>query len=386
MRILHVITRLILGGAQQNTVMCCAHHVDQGHPTALIYGPIYGPEGTLLAEARDSGALLQEMPALRRSIHPWHDPVCYTALRMFIRKHQPDVVHTHSSKAGILGRLAAWHENVPCVVHTVHGLPFHDRQWRAVFAGYVQAEKIAARRCHHLIAITRAMVDAFDAQGIADPSMFTVIPSGLDIARLTPPPGSREMVRKELGIAPDAPVLGIVARFDPLKGQDDLLSIFPSLQKDVPGLKLLMVGDGWDKPRIEQMARDKGIGSDVIFTGLVPQERVAELCSAMDVKALPSYQEGQSRTLLEALLGGAAVVGYDVGGIPEVCRDGQTGRLVPMGDTAALRLAIIGLLRDPAERHRLVTEGRRLVTREYDARDMVRRVEQVYATVLEANT
>lgn len=380
MKILHIITRLILGGAQQNTVMCCAAQVRSGHDVALAYGPIYGPEGSLLDDARASGATLIEVPTLRRSILPGHDFLCYRALRRIIRAHKPDVVHTHSSKAGIVGRAAAWAEHVPAVVHTVHGLPFHDRQNPLIHRAYVAAERWAARRCHHLIAITPAMVDAFVEKGIAPRERFSVIPSGVDLTMFTPRPGAREAIRRRYNIASDAPVVGIVARLDPLKGHDDLLAIVDELAAKRPRLRMLFVGDGWHRAALE---RHPAVRSGrVVMTGLVPPERVADLLAAMDVKVLPSYQEGQSRTLVEALVAGCGIVGYDVGGIGSVCIDQQTGRLVPVGDRAALGEAIGWMLDHPEERRALVERGRSHVREHFDARTMVEQVEAVYHRLL----
>lgn len=180
MKILHVITRLILGGAQQNTVMCCRAQVSGGHQVWLAYGPIYGPEGSLLEEAQASGAKLVQINAMRRTVLPFHDLRCYAALRRLIREIQPDIVHTHSSKAGILGRAAAWRQRVPAVIHTIHGLPFHTRQTRLLYKGYVAAERWAARRCHRLIGLTQAMCDAFAEHGIGRAEQFYVVPSGVD--------------------------------------------------------------------------------------------------------------------------------------------------------------------------------------------------------------
>lgn len=395
MRILHVITRLILGGAQQNTVLTCAAQVAAGHEVWLAYGPIYGPEGSLLDEARRSGAKLVELPCMRRALLPVHDVLCYRSLRRLIREIGPDVVHTHSSKAGILGRAAAWAERGrrsrtssdglrPVVIHTVHGLPFHERQPAPINFLYVVLERFAAKRCDRILGITRAMTDAFLQNSIGEPGQFDVVPSGVDIASFAPPsPEKREKVRRELGIAPDAPVVGIVARLDKLKGHDDLLDVMPRLISELSGVRLLIVGDGWHRAALEARVKNEGLSGCVIFTGLVPPARVGEMIGAMDVNALPSYQEGQARTLVQALLCGCAIVGYDAGGIGEVCIDGKTGRLVPVGDRDALAEAILFLLRHPVERRRLAEEGQRHARAHFDARKMTARLEEIYTDALQ---
>lgn len=386
MKILHVITRLIQGGAQQNTVLSCKAQRSAGHDVTLAYGPIYGPEGSLLDEAKATGAKLVEVPSMVRAIHPWKDWCCYRELRRLARETRPDVVHTHSTKAGIVGRAAAWAEEVPAVIHTVHGLPFHERQNRTIHRAYVAAERWAAKRCHHLIAITAAMVQAFNEAQIAPPDKFTIIPSGVNLNRFrVDREAMRSGVRESWQIPIDAPVLGIVARLDPLKGHDDLLDLLPTLLERIPELRLVFIGDGWHRDHLERRVTSEGFRDPVIFTGLVEHRDVARLLTAVDVKALPSYQEGQSRTLVEALLCGCAIVAYDVGGIGSVCIDGQTGRLVPVGDKATLGDAIVDLFEHPDERARLAERGQTYVRRNFDSQAMTEMIERVYYEVLNRN-
>jgi glycosyltransferase involved in cell wall biosynthesis len=382
MKILHIITRLIQGGAQQNTVLSCAAQVRAGHEVHLAYGPIYGPEGSLLDEAKASGAVLHEVGAMRRAVNPWHDVRCYFALRRLIREVRPDVVHTHSSKAGIVGRAAGWAEGVPAVVHTVHGLPFHDRQPGWVHGVYVALEKWAAGRCHHLVAITDAMVTAFDEKGVAGADLFTVIPSGVDLARFEIDDDAREVARERLGISAGVPVVALLARLDALKGHDDVLDVLPGLLNRHEGLQLLFIGDGWRRAHLEARIRDEGLGGNVCLMGLIPHEQVRKVLPAADVKVLPSYQEGQSRTLVEALLCGCGIVGYDAGGIGSICIEGETGRLVPVGDKVGLGGAIGWMIEHPAERRAMVERGRVLVKEKFSAESMTRELERLYAGLL----
>jgi glycosyltransferase involved in cell wall biosynthesis len=384
-RILHVITRLILGGAQQNTVMSCAAQVKAGHRVWLAYGPVYGPEGSLEDEAHASGAECVVLRSMRRAVLPGHDVLVYRELRKLIARIRPDVVHTHSSKAGIVGRAAAWAERVPAVIHTVHGLPFHDRQNVLVHRLYVALERWAARRCHHLIAITPAMVEAFVTRDIAPREKFTVVPSGVDLSKFEANPNLRSHVRREWRIPADAPVLGIVARLDPLKGHDDLLDIMPALLERLPELRLVCIGDGWNRCHLEQRVRREALSERVLFTNLVPHDEIARLLTAVDVKVLPSYQEGQSRTLIEALLCGCGIVAYNVGGMPSICIDEpgrQTGRLVPPGDLDALGDAIVWMFEHPDERREMVERGQRHVRKLFDADLMNELIQAVYDRTL----
>lgn len=385
MKILHVITRLIVGGAQENTVLSADAQIKQGHDVAIAFGPIYGPEGSLLPKAQQSGATLHEIPSLRRAILPVHDLKCYYALRKLIREIKPDVVHSHSSKAGVIARAAAWKENVPAVIHTIHGLPFHQRQLWPVYKAYVTAEKWAAKRCHKLVGITQAMCDAFAQEHIGSPGQFSVIPSGVDIAAVTPSPDTRHRVRAELGLADNVPVIGIVARLDPLKGQEDLISILPGLVEKHPNLKLLLVGDGWHRAVLESQVASLNMTDHVIFAGLVSKDRVMDYLAAMDVMALPSYQEGQGRTLVEALAASCAITGYDAGGIGEVCIDNLTGKLAPVGDKQKLAANLLALLDDPTLRQTLAKQGRGHVLKNFDVSLMTSKLQTLYHQTLEAN-
>jgi len=395
MKILHVITRLILGGAQQNTVMSCKAQVAAGHDVHLAYGPIHGPEGSLLEEAQASGATLHEIKPMVRQLSPFNDWRCRRALVSLYGQLAPDIIHSHSSKAGILVRSAAAiyinrirasdfgpddFLRIPKVIHTVHGLPFHDEQSKLIHHLYVRLEKYAAKRCDHLIAITPEMVEVFVEKNIAPAEKFTVIPSGIDVEAFTPRPERRDAVRMKLGIPQDALVVGHVGRLDPLKGHADLLDQLPRLQEakaaDSGGVWLLFVGDGFHRAALENHP-SMTIGKTVM-TGLVPLSSVPEYLSAMDVMALPSYQEGQSRTLCEALLCGTSVVGYRVGGIPSVVRDGETGRLVTVGDQQALGRALLDLLGDPKYRAASAERGRRHVIEHFSAAKMNRELLELY--------
>lgn len=388
MIILHVITRLIQGGAQQNTVLSCAAQVKAGHEVHLAYGPIYGPEGSLLEEAKASGAVLHEIKSMRRAVNPWYDVRCYYALRKLIREVQPDIVHTHSSKAGIIGRAAAWAERVAVVVHTVHGLPFHDRQSAFVHWLYVSLERWAAKRCHHLVAITPAMVEAFEAEGIAYKERFTVVSSGIEVDGFANPAISRNQAKEKHGYTIDIPTIGLVARFDPLKGHHDLVEAVRIIWKERGFINVCFIGAGWNERQVLEMTKgwDSYFSDLFTFWGLVPMHEMPEAYRALDIVVLPSYQEGQSRVLAEALLCGCGIVAYDVGGIPSICIDGETGKLVPVGDKQALADAIIWMIEHPKERRAMTERGRQLVREKFSAEYMTRELEKLYQHLLAEKT
>jgi len=273
---------------------------------------------------------------------------------------------------------------VPGVVHTIHGLPFHERQPNWVNRTYVAAERWAAKRCHKIVGVTQAMCTEFQDRQIGRPEQFDVVPSGMDIDTFRMPPDVRPRVRDELAIPQDAPVVGIVARLDKLKGQEDLVRIMPDLLKAKPDVRLLIVGDGWYRPELDALVQQLNVKDRVIFTGLVPPARVPEFIATMDVHALPSYQEGQPRTLVQALLGGVPVVGYDAGGIKDVCLHERTGLLVGLGDQPGLCAALTKLLTDDELRLRLGRDGQTYARANYDSQVMYSRLQAIYEDVLAA--
>ena len=194
-------------------MLSCEGQADLGHDVSLVYGPIYGPEGSMLARVQAHGGIEPiETPRLVRELAPIKDWRCARDLRAIIRAWRPDVVHTHSSKAGILGRRAAWAERVPAVVHTIHGLAFHPYQsaWRNRV--YITAERDAARRCHRIACVAEAMRDQALAAGIGRPEQYAIVYSGMDTAAYLEPAETGATVRAELGLPEDAFVLGTVAR------------------------------------------------------------------------------------------------------------------------------------------------------------------------------
>jgi len=380
MRIMHISTRLILGGSQENTVLSCEGQADLGHTVSLVYGPIYGPEGSLLERAeRHGGIECIETPNLIREVRPIRDYRCYRDLRHLIRKWKPDVVHTHSSKAGILGRIAANKENVSRIVHTIHGLAFHPYQAKWRNAMYVAAERYAAKQCNAIVCVADAMRDQALAAGIGGRDQYITVYSGMETERYLNPPWSREDVRRELAIHENDFVCGTIARLTELKGHDDLLDALGPLLCENANLKLLWVGDGWWRDRLMNRVREMGLTNRVLSTGLVPSEHIPKYLQAMDVLIHPSYREGLPRTVVQGLLSERPVIAYDVDGTREVCIDGVTGRLIEPGDLRALHDAVVELMRDSSKRAEMASIGREMCSKRFDAKQMVTNLEHVYA-------
>lgn len=380
---MHISTRLILGGSQENTVLSCEGQADAGHTVRLVYGPIYGPEGSLLERVKQHGGIETiETSNLVRDLSPVRDVRCYFDLKRIIADWKPDVVHTHSSKAGVLGRLAAWRARVPCIVHTIHGLAFHPYQtkWRNVI--YITSERFAARRCHRIVCVADAMGDQALAARIGQRDQYVTVYSGIETEPFVQPTHPPHAMRTELGLAEDDFVLGTIARLAELKGHDDLLDALSPMMHTHPNLKLLWVGDGWWRDRLLKRIQRLGLESQVVLTGLVEPHCIPECLGAMNVLVHPSYREGLPRAVPQALLSGVPAIVYDVDGAKEVCIDGEVGRLVPPGDLAALRDAVQWMMDHPKERQEMGQRGRERCKERFAAARMVKKLETIYAQVL----
>ncbi len=395
MRILHLSTRLILGGSQENTILSCEGQLTAGHDVHLAFGPIFGPEGSMLERAEafrpniDSERSIEthEIPNLVRELSPRKDWRAYLECRNLIRRLKPDIVHTHSSKAGIVGRAAAWAEGGRAgqigVVHTIHGLPFHpyEKRWRNGI--YIRSERWAANRCHGIVTVCNAMRDQALDEQIGSPQQYTTVYSGMEVEQFVNPERSRESMRTELGLEDRDFVVGTIARLAELKGHDDLIDALADRLKEKPHWKLLWVGDGWWADRLAQRLVDHGIEGQVIRPGLVDSDEVSNYVAAMDVLVHPSYREGLPRTVPQALLGSVPVVVYDVDGAPEVCIPNQTGILVKPGDIEGLRDAVDWMFEHPDERQRFGKAGYQLCVDQFDTQKMVDDLEVVYQRCLD---
>ena len=386
MRIAHIITRMIVGGAQENTLLNCLDLIQiHRDDVLLITGPAIGPEGDLLRQGRGGEVPLACVPALRRSIHPWRDAASYRAIRKILKEFQPDVVHTHSAKGGFLGRLAAWSLKVPAIVHTVHGAPFHPFQNVVPRTLFRWCEWYAARRCHAIISVADAMTDLMVQAGVAPRDKFTTIYSGMDVEPFLHANDSRERVRQELGYSPEQIVIGKIARLFHLKGHDDVIGAAKEVIQKNPQVRFLFIGDGFLRDSLQQQIDAAGLHNHFQFTGLVPPAKIPELLGAIDILVHASLREGLARALPQALIAGKPVVSYDVDGAREVCITGETGFLIPPRDVAALAAALAQLAADPSLRQQLGNTGRSRFADQFRHETMTRCVRELYESVLSGN-
>jgi glycosyltransferase involved in cell wall biosynthesis len=378
MKIIHIITRLIIGGAQENTLLSCEGQHDRGHDVTLMTGPALGPEGSLLDRALAYGYRVEVVDEMRRAIGPTRDFRTYRRLVKRLREIKPDVVHTHSSKAGIIGRWAAHRAGVPMIVHTIHGLAFTASTRASVNWGYKLLEACAAPKTTRIVCVAEEMARQSLAAGIGRPEQYVTVYSGMQTQPFVESGKTRNQVRQRVGIRPDDIVVGTIARLFHLKGHDDLLAVAPSLCAKHPKLKFLWVGDGILREQFERRMDAMSIRDRFLMTGMVKPDEVPQYVGAMDILVHPSRREGLARALPQGQLAGLPVIAYDVDGNREGLIDQVTGILVPAFDQAKLVAAMERLIEGEELRKKMGIAGREFALKRFDKAVMIDALERVY--------
>ncbi len=375
-RVLHVITRMIVGGAQENTLLSCALMDPNRFTSEILSGPETGAEGELHSECARRGVEVAVEPALVRRVAPLLDTIVLARLVRFIRAGRFDIVHTHSSKAGILGRLAARLARTPIVVHTIHGWGFHRRQRPGEFNAYVQLERWCAPLCDALVVVGRADRDEGLALGIGRPAQYHLIRSGIEVEAYRNVKTTRAEARTRLGVPLDAFVVGSVGRLSEQKAPLDLLAAFEPIFAKFPNAHLVIVGDGPLRPRVERRIGELGMGGRVHLTGL--RHDVPDLLRAFDVLALASRWEGLPRVFPQAMAAGLPIVATRVAGAADAVEHGINGFLVDGGDLPAFSNFLRELAGDEECGRRM---GSRSASRldEFSATRMVEKLTQLYS-------
>jgi glycosyltransferase involved in cell wall biosynthesis len=384
-RVLHVITRMIVGGAQENTLFTAALQTkNPRYEVTLLTGIDDGPEGDLHDTARAQGVNLEIEPLLVRPIRPITDLRAFFRLRRYMRDGKFDIVHTHSSKAGILGRMAARSAGVPIIVHTLHSLVFHEyeKAWKNTL--YIALKKLCAPWTHSFISVNQKTLDGALAQGIGTPGKHIKIFSGMDLAPFLDVAASLSpaQAKAKAGIPETALVVGKVARLFPLKGHDLFMEAAAKVAAERPDVHFLLVGGGILREPLEAQARKLGIFDRVHFSGLVRPEQVPALIQAMDVVVHSSLREGIARVIPQAGAVGKPVVTFEMDGAPEVIQNGVSGYLAPPQDTTAMAKRVVELLASAPERERMGREGQKFARENYSAELMVDRINAVYEKLL----
>jgi glycosyltransferase involved in cell wall biosynthesis len=382
MRIIHIITRLILGGAQENTLITCRLLAERGHGVILITGPAVGPEGELFTHTVGKGYKTYVVNELRREISPLRDYIAYSKIKALIQGFKPDIVHTHSAKAGILGRKAAyrasWRKR-PKIVHGVHGLSFHPYQPHLLNTLYISLERRAATRTDHFVTVADAMTTQSKAVGIGANKPYTTAYSAIDEDAFVRdiPDEEKQAFRKEHSIPDDAVVLVTVARLFMLKGHDYIIESAKTLARQHPHVIWLFVGNGKLASHYSKQIQEAGLTDQFRFTGLLQPDQIPLAIQASDMLVHCSLREGLARTLPQAMLCSRPAISIDVDGAREVVNE-QTGRLIEPKNIEQLIQACSELIKDKSLRDTLGKNGLALVREKFAPNTMVDTIEQVY--------
>ena len=382
MKICHVITRMIVGGAQENTLLTIKGHIEKGHEVVLVTGFSPGREGELLKNVEMPPFRIVEIPEMVREVSPFKDHRALRRLRAFFREEKFDVVHTHSSKAGIIGRIAARQAGVPVVVHTVHGQAFHayEKPWKKLL--YITAERIAAKYCDKIYAVAQAMIDQCVEAKVAPREKYMVVYSGMDTAAFVNAKRDMEL-RKSLGIPENARVIATVARLFPMKGYEEMLPAAERLVKEFPDLHFLPVGDGPMYDELQKEIAARQMSDRFHFAGLVPPHKVCDYIAQADLLWHLSLHEGLPRAVVQALAVGIPAIGYKLDGTPEVVLNGETGYVTAPRDVDAVVKYSHELLSDSALRQKMGENGRALVVERFAWRRMADILEEEFLKLLE---
>nr|MBI3614417.1 glycosyltransferase family 4 protein [Nitrospirota bacterium] len=385
--VVHIITRLDRGGSARNTLLTAVGH------TRSLFEPVVvtGLPGRHVAQGgaqavRLNCRRLEEanvrwclVPALTTDLNPIKDFHALVLLIKLLRKERPAIVHTHTSKAGVLGRLAAWFTRVPVVVHTPHGHVFYGHFGRIRAWIFLQIERMLAIHTTWMIGLTESERSDHLCRGVGRAERFAVVPSGIDL-NLFRQNNAGKARPEGFDVPPDAVVAGTVGWLTPIKGHRYLIEALAALREAHPRLHVVIVGSGELREGLTQLAARLGVGDRVLFLG--ERDDVPACLAAMHLFVLPSLNEGMGRALVEAMAAGLPVIATRVGGVPAIVEDRMTGRLVPPGDSLALAGALDELLRHPDQARTLGVAATRRIDASFGIPAMVQAVETLYEEAL----
>ena len=380
-RVLHIITRLDKGGSAENTLFTVAHLGSE--KAFLLSGETYDPQGTIRGFIKERGINWVIIPELIREIDVFKDIQAFWKLYRYIKRNKFDIVHTHSSKAGMLGRWAAKLAGVKIIVHTPHGHIFYGYfNWFKTKI-FIYLEKITSLITDRIITLTQRGKEEHIKYRIAKPNKFIPIYSGIEIEKFTNFQLNIIKEKERLNISLEAPVIGTVSRLESVKGNRYFIASLPDIVKTFPCLKVIFVGDGSERKKLEEDVKNLGLSENVIF--IEECKDIRRIVSTFDILVLSSLNEGMGRCLLEAQILGVPVVATEVGGIPDIVRDGITGILVPPRNPEAMSEAIVKLLKDKFLRKNMSKEGKRWVDKKFIAEAMVEKISDLYQGLIREN-
>lgn len=382
-KILHIITLFSVGGATENTLFTVNGLIKKGYKVDIVTGPHISSEGSMFETASKLNVPVLTFTNLRRAISPLKDLIVFFQLAFFIKKNKYDIVHTHSTKAGVIGRIAAWLVGTPIIIHHNHANPYHRFQNWFVRTSYKKIEKYAAFFCHKIVSVTHTIVDEMVRDKLAPREKFVVIRSGFDVDKFknyNAP--NRSEIRKKFNLSEDDIVIGKIARLSVVKGHIYLLKAFEIVCRKIPKVKLLLVGNGENKSKLEEFINERKLNDKVLFTGLIQPDDMPSVISILDIVVHTALLEGLPRVFTQSMLMGKPIISFDLDGAHEVIEDGKNGYLVEPKNIDMLADRICDLAGNLSKARIFGTYARNNIKDDFSIEAMVENNHKLYQELL----
>ena len=386
-KVLHIITLFSVGGATENTIFTVDGLIKKDYYVDIITGPHISSEGSMYSICKKLNIPVFTFNSLKRNISPFSDLLVIFKLYLFIKKNNYDIVHTHSSKAGVVGRIAAWLAKTPVIIHHNHAKPYHRFQNLFIRTLYKGIEKFASMFCDKIVSVTNTIVDEMVKDKIAPREKFVVIRSGFNIENFKNFNSSNNYkLKTKYGLTNDDIVIGKIARLSVIKGHIYLLKAFEKMCKQIPNAKLLFVGDGENKSELLKFIDKKRLNNKIIFTGLIPTNDMPSVISLIDIVVHTALLEGLPRVFTQSLLMGKPVISFDLDGANEVIEDGKNGYLIEPINIEMLTERIIDLASNINKSKNFGSYGKNNIKDDFSIFAMVERNHKLYQELLKQNT
>jgi glycosyltransferase involved in cell wall biosynthesis len=379
-KVLHIITRLDKGGSAENTFLTVKGLDKKKYDVILMSGPVQDPSQERRTQVEECGIPYIHNPVLVRNINMVYDAIALFKIWRFLAKEKFDVVHTHTSKAGLLGRFAARLTGTPLVVHTPHGHVFFGYFGPLKTKIFILFEKLANRMTDRIVALTHSEKEDYISYRTCPEEKLKVIHSGIELNKFQGLPLAEKIkLKKEVGLPEDSFVVGTAGRLVPVKGPEFLIKASQAIIPKHPNTYFLFAGDGPLKEDLQKKAKEAGGEKNIVFLGW--RDDIAHILSIFDVFCLPSLNEGMGRVLVEAMAHGIPIVASEVGGIPDLVTHGKNGFLVPPKDPEELAKHIQILIEDEEKRKKMGEAGKKMAPR-FSHDTMVKNIAELYEKLL----
>src|SRR3990170_832482 len=379
-KVVHIITKLELGGAQQNTLYTVSH-LDKGKFIPIL---ITGSEGLLVDDAKRLGIEAYFLPSLVREINPFKDITALLDIRRLLRSikrpsQSPIIVHTHSSKAGIIGRWAAYLAGIPVIIHTYHGYGFNDYQSFLKRRLFVLLERLTARITTRFIAVSKNNIEKGINAGIFRSDDVELIRSGIDISEFSDVKVDKAKKKMELGIELDKPLIGMIACFKPQKAPLDFVKAAHLVCQKMSDVRFVVAGDGELRPPMEELINNLGLKDKIKLLGF--RRDIPEIMKCLDVFVLTSLWEGLPKVIVQAIAAGIPIVATEVDGSSEVIKNGVNSFLVKPGDVEGIAEKVMNILQKPKDFKFEISDLKSILD-EFDINLMVKKQEKLYEALV----